>query len=605
MPANRIAFASLVIAAALVLLVASRERVERARTIDGGSTATSAASFVEVSGTLFVAGGEEFRFVGANVATVYGEEERRRMPETLAGVGRAGVRVVRVWAHGEWDAGSPARAPNEWLGAGAGAFRTGRDEWNEAAFVHLDRTLAEAARQGLRVQICLSNWWRDTGGVVQYLAWANVANAADDRQPFGIDRGAATEFYTNEEARRLYREHVRRIVARRNTVTGELYTNDPTIFAYELMNEAQAPAGREGERRAWIDEMSRFVKSLDANHLVTPGTWGYRTAGERREWLADHRLPAVDFCDVHVYPRDDTDSFITTPTELRGFVENRQAAALSIRKPLVFGEFGMTPEGFAGRSQAEWFRAYFTSAAEAGNGGAFFWIVTPDARREYGVSLSSIADAGARDEAVWNEIMRGAELFRTPSRPPRRLYDAAAFRVPHVESYTRDRNDDPRSDIEIIRGANDSIIYRFAPEAFTRAEFERLGAGAGYVWGTGTGFFEYVVPARDSNEWTNEIIVRANLRPVPPAAAPRAPNSSRVTLHVNGADHGSRLVTLSKNDAPSIHEWRIADLRTRFDLWRNRPLTIRFAIEPDADLPHGLNISNIPDRKHGVEVEVR
>ena len=109
-------------------------------------------------------------------------------------------------SHMATSSASPARAPNEWLRAGA--FRTGRDEWNEAAFVHLDRTLAEAARQNLRVQLCLANWWRDTGGIAQYLAWAGRADAADPSQPFGINRAAATAFYTDPEARRLYREHV-------------------------------------------------------------------------------------------------------------------------------------------------------------------------------------------------------------------------------------------------------------------------------------------------------------------------------------------------------------------------------------------------------------
>ena len=40
----------------------------------------------------------------------------------------------------------------------------------------------------------------------------------------------------------------------------------------------------------WIAEMSSYLKSLDANHLVTPGAWGYRSSSERREWLADHAI---------------------------------------------------------------------------------------------------------------------------------------------------------------------------------------------------------------------------------------------------------------------------------------------------------------------------
>jgi mannan endo-1,4-beta-mannosidase len=393
---NRLIFISLLVFAALLLFVAGDE--------DATGSKTRTQNFVRAREAGFVVGNRPFRFVGANVAVVYGESERAAMPATLADVSAAGVRVVRVWAHGEWDANSQGRAPNDWLRAGA--FRNGRDEWNEAAFAHLDRTLAEAAQKNLRVQICLANWWRDTGGVVQYLAWAGDTRAADAKLPFGINYAEAMRFYTDEEARRLYREHVRRVVTRRNTVTGILYADDPTIFAYELINEAQSLPGRDAERRLWVDEMSRYVKSLDANHLVTPGVWGYRTARERREWIADHKLPAVDFCDVHLYPRDDADSFAATPDLMRDFIENRMAAALAVRKPLVFGEWGMVREGFGGVTQPDWFKNYFASAAQAGVAGASFWIVTPDPEREYGVVFDP-----ARDADVRAEIKRGANLF--------------------------------------------------------------------------------------------------------------------------------------------------------------------------------------------------
>ena len=57
------------------------------------------------------------------------------------------------------------------------------------------------------------------------------------------------------------------------------------------MNEAQVITGRWAERRAWFDEMSAYLKSLDPNHLIAPGAWGYRSSSERREWLADHAPP--------------------------------------------------------------------------------------------------------------------------------------------------------------------------------------------------------------------------------------------------------------------------------------------------------------------------
>src|SRR5204863_1650747 len=130
----------------------------------------------------------------------------------------------------------------------------------------------------------------------------------------------AMQFYTNETARRLYRGHVQKIVTRRNTITGAPYRDDPAIFGYELLNEAQVITGRWSERRAWFAEMSAYLKSLDPNHLIAPGAWGYRSSPERREWLADHALPTIDYCDVHNYPRDDHDSFVDSPAALKEFI---------------------------------------------------------------------------------------------------------------------------------------------------------------------------------------------------------------------------------------------------------------------------------------------
>ena len=107
------------------------------------------------------------------------------------------------------------------------------------------------------------------------------------------------------------------------------------------------------------------------------------------------RLPTIDYCDVHSYPRDDHDSFVESPKALQEFIENRAAAAYSFDKPLVVGEFGMGVEGYNGASQTGLVsRAFSKGNARAGAGGAMFWILTPDARRGYGVTYSTSRDQG-------------------------------------------------------------------------------------------------------------------------------------------------------------------------------------------------------------------
>ncbi|MGH9968671.1 MAG: glycoside hydrolase 5 family protein [Pyrinomonadaceae bacterium] len=562
--------------------------------------------FVQARGSRFVIDGEPFRFVGANVAVMHRDEDRARMPETLKQAAQAGIRVVRVWAFGEGgpnDVG-PIADFADWPRTHPFRFRPG--EWNEEAFVHLDKVIAEARQNNLRVQLCLTNWWRDTGGVAQYLRWAGITDAADDKYPFGVNPEKAMLFYTNETTRRLYRDHLEKIATRRNTITGVFYKDDPSIFGWELMNEAQIVTSHWSERRAWIAEMSAYLKSLDPHHVISPGDWGYRTAAERREWLADHRLPHIDYCDVHNYPRPDEDSFVDSPTALREFIDNRAAAAFSINKPLIFGEFGMGIEGYKGFSQIEWFRAFLEGNIRAGSAGAMFWILTPDQNRGYGVTYTI-----GRDQQLLNEVRRASAIFEAlrSAAPPERLTNAGAHLVPRQFAWSRAAND-PATLPQMIVREDKSVLYGFKPQMAARTRFEKIGSGPGYAWGYGVGFVEYAVPARDDRRRVSEIIVRAHIQPVLPIDAKPQDIKTRVTLFINGADLGSRLVPVEESTNPLIQEWKADGFFLRLRAMRGLPLTIRFAVTPDSDWPYGVNISNWPEGydSHGarpIEVEIR
>jgi len=562
--------------------------------------------FVYVRDGRFMLEGRPFRFTGANVAVMYRDEDRARMPETLAQAAQAGMKVVRVWAFGEGgtDDVQPIGDFNDW--PRTFFFRKTPDEWNEKAFVELDRTIAEAARHNLRVQLCLTNWWRDTGGVTQYLRWAGIKDADDDKAPFGVNVERAMLFYTNETTRRLYRQHVEKIATRRNTITGVLYRDDPTIFGYELMNEAQSQTFRWPERRAWFAEMSAYLKSLDPDHLVVPGDWGYRSAAERREWLADHALPNIDYCDVHNYPINDHDSYVESLAALHEFVDNRVAAAWSLQKPLVFGEFGMGPEGHKGISQVDWFRTFYEATARTGCGGVMFWIITPDPRRGYGVTYTT-----PRDQPVFAEIKRGSDLFASliDARPSASLRTSSRHLVPRQFAFTR-AADDPVLTAQLVGRNDHTFVYRFKPEAAVAQRFEKIGGGPGYIWGSGVGFVQYQVPERPDRRRVGRIIIRARLQPVLPIDAKPADIKTRVTLFVNGTDYGSRLIPVETPGQPLIQEWAIDGWWLRLRAARGLPFTIRFEVIADADWPYGINISNWPEGYESydarpVEVELR
>jgi mannan endo-1,4-beta-mannosidase len=586
----------LVGSAAVLFLVASQNV----------STNASKNQFVRQRGGRFVIGQKPFRFVGANVALMYRDEDRERMPETLRQAAQAGIKVVRVWAFGEGGPNDvkPMADFADW--PRHHSFRLAPGQWNEDAFVHLDKVIAEAAKNNIYVQLCLTNWWRDTGGVTQYLRWAGINDAADDSYKFGINNDKAILFYSNPETRRLFREHLEKLATRRNTVTGVVYRNDPTIFGWELMNEAQVITGRWAERRAWFAEMSAYLKSLDPNHMIAPGTWGYRDSSERREWLADHSLSTIDYCDVHNYPREDHNSFVDSPVALKEFIENRAAAAFAIKKPLVFGEFGMGVEGHNGASQVEWYKAFFEGNVRAGAGGAMFWILTPDPRRGYGVTYST-----PRDQDLLNEISRASQMFGSlqSAEPPARLQESERHLIPRQFAWSRAAGEAATLPKITVRD-DKSILYQFKPQMASAERFEKIGEGVGYAWGLGSGYLEYTVPSREDRRQVSEIIVRAHIQPVLPVDTPPGFVKTRVTLFVAGWDGGSRLIPVEPKGQPLIQEWRLTGRLLRLRAMRGLPLTIRFAVTPDSDWLYGVNISNWPEGYDSndakpVEVELR
>src|SRR5438128_2361031 len=118
-------------------------------------THRSRAGFVQTDGLRFVIDRKPFRFVGANVAVMYRDDDRARMPETLRQAAQMGIKVVRVWASGEGGPNDvrPIADFKDW--PRTHSFRYKPHEWNEDEFVFLDRVIAEAARNGLLVQLCL------------------------------------------------------------------------------------------------------------------------------------------------------------------------------------------------------------------------------------------------------------------------------------------------------------------------------------------------------------------------------------------------------------------------------------------------------------------
>lgn len=179
----------------------------------------------------------------------------------------------------------------------------------------VDFLLAEAAKHHLKLLIAFLDFWSFTGGAQQMRAWYG----SHDKYHF---------FFVDSRTRADYRVWVKTVIERRNTITGVRYRDDPTIFAWELMNEPEIrPASL---RQVWIGEMARYVKSLDPYHMVTSGL---ANVADR---LADRSVADVDFLEWHGYPA----YYNLTTNRFNTIISEFCQEGHDSGKPVLLEEFG-------------------------------------------------------------------------------------------------------------------------------------------------------------------------------------------------------------------------------------------------------------------------
>lgn len=443
------------------------------------------AAFVRVRGSSLWLGDAPFRFVGANASVMHGPREREYYEAVLDAIAEDGLKVIRIWALGEVPAPGLPHHPLY-------AFRIGRDGWVEASFDHLDRVLAAARERGLRAIVVLANRWKDYGGIATYLTWAGQPVERNEAgEPSAKSLGA---FYRCEACQAMYREHVERIVGRVNRVTQVAYRDDPTIMAWELINEASAVSARDEDAMLrWVAESARFVRSLDPNHLISAGHIGYRTARERQVWRKVQALPEVDFADAHTYPRGD--ARITDTARLSRWIEDPLALAwVDLEKPFVFGEFGFN----RGKSPAQdverrrWVGAFLDHAAQRGAAGALVWIYEPPGNplRTHTISADPTHVPSLRVRRLLRA--KASNLFARDATPPLARWK----RSPTLQrfDYLQTERDTQRPHRGFVQEQGEQVLD-IDPVAFALSRFERTGVHSGHaldtVWGMGEGFVEY------------------------------------------------------------------------------------------------------------------
>ncbi|CAA7397501.1 unnamed protein product [Spirodela intermedia] len=340
-------------------------------------------SFVGRNGTQFVLDGRPFYVNGWNsywlMDQAVEDHSRHRVRAIFQTGAEMGLTVCRSWAFND---------------GAYNALQVSLGQFDERVFKALDRVIAEARKHGIRLLLSLANNLEAYGGKTQYVRWAWEE---------GVGLGSSNDsFFVDPTIRSYFKLYLKTLLTRKNHLTGIEYREDPTIFGWELMNEPRCMTDATGNTlQGWIEEMARYVKSLDRKHLLTVGLEGFYgpTSPQEKlnvnpaEWasqlgvdfIRNSKIATIDFASVHIYPDhwfagkevgiDAKTRYIKKWMKFHISDGDRE-----LGKPVVFTEFGLSDriKGFRPSHRVSFYKAIldvvFGSAQQGGaGGGAFIW----------------------------------------------------------------------------------------------------------------------------------------------------------------------------------------------------------------------------------------
>ncbi|THU65903.1 hypothetical protein C4D60_Mb05t08550 [Musa balbisiana] len=348
-------------------------------------------SFVGRNGTRFTVDGKALYVNGWNsywlMDQAVEEVSRPRVRAMLQAGAKMGLTVCRTWAFND---------------GAYNALQVSLGHFDERVFKALDWVIVEAKRHGIRLLLSLANNLEAYGGKTQYVKWAWEE---------GIGLSSSNDsFFSDPSIRSYFKTYLKTILTRKNHLNGIQYKDDPTIFAWELMNEPRCMSDASGDTlQKWIEEMAAYVKSIDKNHLLTiglegfygstsppeklnvnPGQW-FSTVGS--DFVRNSRVPEIDFASVHIYPDqwevgaglDQKMKYI-----LRWLTSHIEDGDKELKKPVLFTEFGLSDKtkGFDHSHRDVFYKSIFNivyrSARKGRSGaGAFVWQFMAAGMQEY------------------------------------------------------------------------------------------------------------------------------------------------------------------------------------------------------------------------------
>ncbi|MFA6819572.1 MAG: cellulase family glycosylhydrolase [Bacteroidaceae bacterium] len=303
----------------------------------------------------FIRNGAPYYYIGTNFwyGPILGSTglggNRARLSYELDSLKSIGINNLRILAGA--DAGSVnANSVFPYLQPKVG-------ELNDTLLVGLDYFLAELGKRDMVAVIYLNNSWDWSGGYGFYLKNAGKGDSPS-AEGDGYDNYAryAAQFVRNEKAKQLFYNYVKKIVSRKNSVTGLNYKDDPTIMAWQIGNEPRS-FSVEGKTdfAQFMHTTATLIKSLDPNHMVSAGSEGsVGCENDLNLYEQIHADPAYDYLTIHIWPANWHwcaktrlwEDLVNVYQKSEQYLDAHMRIANKLNKPLVIEEFGYPRDGY-------------------------------------------------------------------------------------------------------------------------------------------------------------------------------------------------------------------------------------------------------------------
>ena len=378
----------------------------------------ASGSFVQVHNSNFVQDGNVMRFAGTNAYYLPNYEKLNPavVDRALDLFQDTGITVVRMWGfYDGFDCGYSKNDSNE------NVIQTAPGVYSESALRDLDNVIAKGKERGVGFIIPFVNYWDELGGICQYNTWAGASNPSTNM----------AFFLSNSDTQRWYKDYIKMLLNRVNTVTGIAYKDEPAIVAWQIMNEGRNRGANARVLRDWYQEIAQYIKSIDPNHLVSTGEEGFDEgtpsvysvgeysntyalrANEGTSYVLNTAIPEIDFGSAHWYPNEFGFGTAINSDLLRAqraWINDHQKIAENSGKPFIMGEFGFP--GWGDERVRTMYNALYEHAESVKLDGNLLWQLTADGTKCWEFGGNICYPGGRADNGLYSDFKKHVTNLR-------------------------------------------------------------------------------------------------------------------------------------------------------------------------------------------------